>query len=148
MIIICLVFMEQMGCQVSIKFLRLKMIVFLCYIFQEILENYSLTASRLRQELSRIIELAKESDYCKCSKPSFDGCIHCLRRGVVTLLCEKGFRASLCTSRWRHTKKFPGGKTLFPLKNMNHPWFKLCSICTTLLDILVEHHARHLFPLP
>ncbi|XP_075647917.1 uncharacterized protein LOC142618783 [Castanea sativa] len=78
-------------------------------LLQEILENYSLTASRLRQELSRIIELAKESDYCKCSKPSFDGCIHCLRRGVVTLLCEKGFRASLCTSRWRHTKKFPGG---------------------------------------
>ena len=111
MIIICSFFMEQMGCQVSIKFLRLKMIVFLCYIFQEILENYSLTASRLRQELSRIIELAKESGYCKCSKPSSDGCIHCLRRGVVTLLCEKGFRATLCTSRWRHTKKFPGGKT-------------------------------------
>merc|ERR1712183_93353 len=76
---------------------------------QEILGHSNSTASKLRQEISQIIELAKESDFCKCSKPSFDGCTHCLRQGVVTLLCERGFRATLCTSRWRHTKKFPGG---------------------------------------
>lgn len=78
-------------------------------LIQEIVENYGLTASKLRKEISRIIKVAKETDFCKCSKPQVDGCIHCLRRVVVNLLCDKGFKATLCTSRWTHTKKFPGG---------------------------------------
>jgi uncharacterized protein (TIGR01615 family) len=78
-------------------------------LLQEILEHYNSTASNLRQEIIRIIEVAGKADFCKCSKPSFDGCIHCLRRGVVNLLCDKGLRATLCTSKWTHTKKYPGG---------------------------------------
>ncbi|XP_059450764.1 uncharacterized protein LOC132181524 [Corylus avellana] len=78
-------------------------------LLQEILEHYNSTSSNVRQEIFRIIEIAGKEDFCKCSKPSFDGCIHCFRRGVVNLLCDKGFRATLCTSKWTHTKKYPGG---------------------------------------
>ncbi|KAJ6696911.1 hypothetical protein OIU85_003286 [Salix viminalis] len=34
----------------------------------------------------------------------------CLRRRVVGLLTQKGFEASLCTSRWKNTRNHPGGK--------------------------------------
>ncbi|KAJ9167305.1 hypothetical protein P3X46_021969 [Hevea brasiliensis] len=74
-------------------------------LLQEVLERYSLTVSKLRQEINKIIEMAKERDSCKCLEP-----ITCFRQKVVDLLCQRGFSASLCTSQWKHTKKFPGGK--------------------------------------
>ncbi|XP_041009627.1 uncharacterized protein LOC121253688 [Juglans microcarpa x Juglans regia] len=78
-------------------------------LLQEILDHYNLTVPKLRREISQTIEVVKEADFCRCSKPSVNGCTHCLRRAVVNLLCEKGFRATLCTSKWRHTRKYPGG---------------------------------------
>ncbi|KAF5741928.1 hypothetical protein HS088_TW10G00936 [Tripterygium wilfordii] len=75
---------------------------------REVLERNSLTGSKLRQEVSRIIEQAKENSFCNCHNDAH--CTHCLRQRVVHLLTEKGFHASLCTSKWKHTKKFPGGK--------------------------------------
>ncbi|KAJ6858992.1 hypothetical protein NC652_041329 [Populus alba x Populus x berolinensis] len=64
--------------------------------------------SKLRQEVSRVIGVAKESDFCNCKKPT-DGCTICLRQRVVNLLTQKGFEASLCTSKWKNTRKHPGG---------------------------------------
>ncbi|KAL5778718.1 hypothetical protein ACOSQ2_009455 [Xanthoceras sorbifolium] len=78
-------------------------------LLQEILERYSLTGQRLRQEVRRIIEQVREGEFCRCTKPSSNSCNSCLRRILVDLLCKKGFNASLCTSKWKHTKKFPGG---------------------------------------
>ncbi|WRX30489.1 Protein of unknown function PDDEXK-like - like 10 [Theobroma cacao] len=49
-------------------------------LLQEILERYVLTGSKLRQEICRIIEVARETDFCSCTKPSIDGCTHCLRK--------------------------------------------------------------------
>ncbi|KAI9200012.1 hypothetical protein LWI28_001493 [Acer negundo] len=74
-------------------------------LLQEILERYSLTAQKLRQEVRRILE-ASEREFCRCTKPSSNAC---LRRILVDLLSKKGFNASLCTSKWKRTKKFPGG---------------------------------------
>ncbi|EOY17074.1 hypothetical protein SCA6_009735 [Theobroma cacao] len=78
-------------------------------LLQEILERYVLTGSKLRQEICRIIEVARETDFCSCTKPSIDGCTHCLRKRVISLLCDRGLNASLCVSKWKHTKKHPGG---------------------------------------
>ncbi|KAJ7949763.1 Protein of unknown function (DUF506) [Quillaja saponaria] len=79
-------------------------------LLQEILELYIQTGSKLREEFGRVIEVVKASDFCHCLKPnSAHGCSYCLRRGVVTLLCDKGFRAILRTSKWRNTRKLPGG---------------------------------------
>ncbi|XVE60702.1 hypothetical protein DITRI_Ditri05aG0149200 [Diplodiscus trichospermus] len=79
-------------------------------LLQEILERYVLTGTKLRQEIYGIIEVARETGFCSCTKPSFDGCPNCLRKKVITLLCERGLKASLCVSRWKHTRKHPGGK--------------------------------------
>ncbi|KAJ6744711.1 hypothetical protein OIU79_030935 [Salix purpurea] len=75
-------------------------------LLQEVLESYSFTGSKLRQEVSKVIGVAKEGDFCSCMKPA-DGC---LRRRVVGLLTQKGFEASLCTSKWKKTRNHPGGK--------------------------------------
>ncbi|KDP45627.1 hypothetical protein JCGZ_17234 [Jatropha curcas] len=79
-------------------------------LLQEVLERCSLTGLKIRQEISRIIEKAKEIEYCHCVKLSSNGCSSCLRVKVVDLLSLKGFNASLCTSKWKNTQKFPGGK--------------------------------------
>lgn len=78
-------------------------------LLQGVMERYSSIGSKLRQEVSRVIGLAKESDFCNCMKPT-DGCTSCLRQRVVNLLTQKGFEASLCTSKWKNTRKHPGGK--------------------------------------
>ncbi|KAI9377534.1 hypothetical protein POPTR_019G074400v4 [Populus trichocarpa] len=78
-------------------------------LLQGVLERYSSIGSKLRQEVSRVVGVAKESDFCNCMKPT-DGCTSCLRQRVVNLLTQKGFEASLCTSKWKNTRKHPGGK--------------------------------------
>ncbi|KAJ6884550.1 hypothetical protein NC652_031528 [Populus alba x Populus x berolinensis] len=75
----------------------------------EVLNRCSKTGSKLRQEVYRITGVAKEADFCSCLKPS-KGCTSCLRQRVVNLLTQKGFVAALCTSKWKNTKKYPGGK--------------------------------------
>ncbi|WRX20234.1 Protein of unknown function PDDEXK-like - like 10, partial [Theobroma cacao] len=79
-------------------------------LLQEILERYALTGSKLRQEICRIIEVARETDFCSCTKPSIDGCSNCLRKRVINMLCDRGLNASLCVSKWKHTRKYLGGK--------------------------------------
>ncbi|XP_059631002.1 uncharacterized protein LOC132273913 [Cornus florida] len=78
-------------------------------LLQEILEHYSSTGSKLRQELIRIIEMVREIDFCECPKLHSHGCAKCLRRRVVHLLCNKRFNATLFTSKWKHSQKLPGG---------------------------------------
>ncbi|PON74534.1 hypothetical protein PanWU01x14_049410 [Parasponia andersonii] len=79
-------------------------------LLQEVLERYSLTGSKLRREIRRTIDMAKETDYCHCPKPKTDhGCNYCLRRTVVKILRENGINASSCSSKWRNTKKFLQG---------------------------------------
>ncbi|GLT32951.1 hypothetical protein SLA2020_075780 [Shorea laevis] len=78
-------------------------------LLQEILERYTVTNVRLRQGIDRIIEQVKDTDFCCCREPRSDGCINCLRKTVVNLLCQKGYNAKLCVSKWKHTKKIPGG---------------------------------------
>lgn len=77
---------------------------------QEILDYNSLTGSKLRRQISQALEMARETALCHCTKPSSDGCNSCLRRAVVDRLCENGFNAALCTSKWKSTSKTPGGK--------------------------------------
>ncbi|KAA3487066.1 Leucine-rich repeat structural protein ORF147 [Gossypium australe] len=81
---------------------------------QEILERYMLIGSKLRQEVNGTIEEAKETEFCSCINQyqtlSFDiGCINCLRKRVINLLCQKGLKATLCVSKWKHTKNYPAG---------------------------------------
>ncbi|TYJ01198.1 hypothetical protein E1A91_A13G136900v1 [Gossypium mustelinum] len=83
-------------------------------LLQEILERYMLIGSKLRQEVNGIIEEAKETEFCSCINQyqtlSFDiGCINCLRKRVINLLCHKGLKATLCVSKWKHTKNYPAG---------------------------------------
>ncbi|KAM7266282.1 hypothetical protein ACFE04_004179 [Oxalis oulophora] len=82
-------------------------------LLQEIVGRSNMTSSKLKDEINRTIEQAKKSDYCSCFlKPTgseTSSCTHCLRSTVVTFLCKKGFNATLSTSKWNHTKKFPGG---------------------------------------
>lgn len=80
-------------------------------LLQEVLERYSSTGSKLRKEISRAIDTAREAagSSCHCAKPKTDGCNRCLRRTVVSMLCDKGIDANLSTSKWRDTKKFPRG---------------------------------------
>ncbi|KAJ4826502.1 hypothetical protein Tsubulata_024819 [Turnera subulata] len=79
-------------------------------LIQELLDHYNSTGSKFRQEISRIIGMAKKTDFCNFLEPSRDGCISCLRRRVVKLLSQKGFIATLCTSEWKHSRKLPGGR--------------------------------------
>ncbi|TKY71065.1 hypothetical protein E2542_SST07360 [Spatholobus suberectus] len=78
-------------------------------LLQEILERYHLSGSKLRGEVGRIIKEIKASDFCSCLKPYSSDCTTCLRRRVVTGLCDRGFSTNLCISKWGTTKKFPGG---------------------------------------
>ncbi|KAM5577913.1 hypothetical protein ABKV19_008305 [Rosa sericea] len=80
-------------------------------LLQEILERSKLTGSKLRQEVHEITEKARseQRDLCRCHKPNVDACNNCLRHGIVNSLCDKGFKASLCISKWSETKKIPGG---------------------------------------
>lgn len=79
-------------------------------LLQEILERYVSVNIKLREEIERIIEEAKNTDFCSCEKPkSDDGCINCFRKTVVKLLRQKGYNAKLCTSKWKSTKEIPGG---------------------------------------
>lgn len=78
-------------------------------LLQEILENYIMRGSKLRQEICGIIEVARETVFCSCTKPSIDGCSNCLRKKVITLLCDRGLNATLCVSKWKQSKKHPGG---------------------------------------
>lgn len=80
-------------------------------LLQEVLERYRMTGSKLRQEIIKSIEKARETEYlCRCSNPKpSDACNNCFRRTLVNLLQDKGIKASLTTSKWRDTKKFPRG---------------------------------------
>lgn len=80
-------------------------------LYQEIMERQSLTGQKLRQEVNKIVEMAKETEFCSCCpKTRSDGfCTFCLRRILVNKLREKGLNANLCTSKWKHTKEIPGG---------------------------------------
>lgn len=75
------------------------------------MERQSITGQKLRQEVKKIIDAVRETEFCSCPKPSSNGlCTHCLRRILVDRLCDKGLSAALCTSKWKHTKQIPGGK--------------------------------------
>ncbi|CAN0888065.1 hypothetical protein LINGRAHAP2_LOCUS15745 [Linum grandiflorum] len=81
----------------------------------EILERHSSSSLKLRQEVWRIIGLAKHTDFCSCLNAntiisSEEGCTNCLRHKVVDILSQKRFDATLCTSQWKNTREFPGGK--------------------------------------
>ncbi|XP_049380066.1 uncharacterized protein LOC125844774 [Solanum stenotomum] len=86
-------------------------------LLKEILEQYRLIGSKVREGITRSVEGARDvginNVICECSngkvgRPS--SCAKCFRRRVVEELCEKGFNASLCTSKWNHTSKMPGGR--------------------------------------
>ncbi|XP_028082428.1 uncharacterized protein LOC114283759 [Camellia sinensis] len=79
-------------------------------LLQEIVEHHRSTGGKLRKEINGLIEKARETNICKCVNPKSDGwCSRCLRQRVVTMLCCRGLHATLCTSKWTHTPKFPGG---------------------------------------
>ncbi|XP_004511493.1 uncharacterized protein [Cicer arietinum] len=78
-------------------------------LLQEILERYNITGSKLRQEVGRIINKIKASDFCSCLKPNSHNCITCLRRRVATVLSDRGITTNLCMSKWKSTHKVPGG---------------------------------------
>ncbi|KAL9432406.1 hypothetical protein AB3S75_027440 [Citrus x aurantiifolia] len=79
-------------------------------LLQEIMERQSITGQKLRQEVKKIIDAVRETEFCSCPKPSSNGlCTHCLRRILVDRLCDKALNAALCTSKWKHTKQIPGG---------------------------------------
>lgn len=79
-------------------------------LLQEIMERQNLTGQKLRQEVKKIIDVVRETEFCSCPKPSSSGfCTYCLRRIIVDRLCNKGLNATLCTSKWKHTKQIPGG---------------------------------------
>ncbi|KAK6776086.1 hypothetical protein RDI58_027087 [Solanum bulbocastanum] len=85
-------------------------------LLKEILEQYTLIGSKVREGITRSVEGAKDvginNVICECSngKIGRPSCAKCFRRRVVEGLCEKGFNASLCTSKWNHTSKMPGGR--------------------------------------
>ncbi|KAK8591810.1 hypothetical protein V6N13_031838 [Hibiscus sabdariffa] len=87
-------------------------------LLQEILERYASVGSKLRNEINGIIEEARETQFCSCknqmqmqkqSLRSDVGCISCLRNRVTHLLCRRGLDATLCVSKWKHTKNHPAG---------------------------------------
>ncbi|KAK4352834.1 hypothetical protein RND71_028352 [Anisodus tanguticus] len=81
-------------------------------LLQEILEQYRLIGSKVREGITRNVEGAREGNVCECSNPKVGGssCAKCFRRRVVHHLSQKGFNATLCTSKWNHTSKMPGGR--------------------------------------
>ncbi|KAJ8541835.1 hypothetical protein K7X08_002651 [Anisodus acutangulus] len=81
-------------------------------LLQEILKQYRLIGSKVREGITRNVEGAREGNVCECSNPKVGGssCAKCFRRRVVHHLSQKGFNATLCTSKWNHTSKMPGGR--------------------------------------
>lgn len=79
---------------------------------QEILEQYRLIGSKVREGITRSVEGANVICECSNGKVYVGGssCAKCFRRRVVQELCEKGFNASLCTSKWNYTSRMPGGR--------------------------------------
>lgn len=102
-------------------------------LLEEILERHHMIGSKLRQEVGRIIDNIKASDYCSCFKPNFHYCTTCLRRLVAAMLCERGFTTNLCTSRWKTTNEFPGG---------SHEYIEVIASTTTR-----KKHVRFLIEL-
>ncbi|MCE3050282.1 hypothetical protein HAX54_046812 [Datura stramonium] len=79
-------------------------------LLQEILEQYRMIGSKVREGIARNVEGAREGNIkCECSNGNII-CAKCFRRRVVQQLCEKGLNASLSTSKWKHTSKMPGGR--------------------------------------
>ncbi|XP_047968670.1 uncharacterized protein LOC125212515 isoform X2 [Salvia hispanica] len=71
-------------------------------LLQEIVEQYNAVGWKLREEMKRQIEIARESSRSTllCS----------LRRAAVNQLCSKGLNAALCLSHWKPTHNTPAGK--------------------------------------
>ncbi|XP_010252408.1 PREDICTED: uncharacterized protein LOC104593980 [Nelumbo nucifera] len=78
-------------------------------ILQEVLDHNCLTGSNLQREVKRALETVRATCLCQCSKQRYGECGSCLRRAVVNQLCNKGFNAGLCTSKWKSTLKTQGG---------------------------------------
>ncbi|CAJ2650784.1 unnamed protein product [Trifolium pratense] len=109
-------------------------------LLEEILERYQMTGSKLRKEVDGIINSIKASDYCSCFKPNDSyNCTICLRRRVATILCDRGFTANLCTSKWKATDKFPGG---------SHEYIEVIAVTATRkkqIRLLIELEFKEQF---
>lgn len=72
-----------------------------------------MVAQKLRQEVRITVEEARKTKHCNCRKPEDNDnngdCNSCLRKLLLQNLSQKGFNASLCTSKWKNTRKIPGG---------------------------------------
>lgn len=77
------------------------------FLLQEIVEQYHSIGSKLRQEIKRQINIARESGFCKCEGRHCTTL--CLRHATLNQLRTKGFDAHLCVSRWKTTSKTPAG---------------------------------------
>lgn len=77
--------------------------------FQEILENYKVSGTKVREAINKIIERVNTTNSCECPLPRLESCAKCLRLRAVNELCNKGFTATLCTSKWNQTEKKLGG---------------------------------------
>ncbi|KAH6789011.1 hypothetical protein C2S51_004017 [Perilla frutescens var. frutescens] len=78
------------------------------FLLQEIIEQYHSIGSKLREEIKREIEIAREWGFCincerRCTANS------CLRRAAVNQLRSKGFNAALSVSQWKATHNTPPG---------------------------------------
>lgn len=78
------------------------------FLLQEIVEQYNSIGSKLREEMKRQIEIARESRYCACEVRQCT--TTCLRRAAVNQLRSKGFNASLSVSQWKTTHNTPAGR--------------------------------------
>ncbi|XP_027091337.1 uncharacterized protein [Coffea arabica] len=79
-------------------------------LLQEILEQYSSSGSKSREELSSLVQLARNTKLCECLGLDVDDCSKCSRRAIVNFLRGKGINASICTSMWKKTHSIPGGR--------------------------------------
>ncbi|GER27588.1 hypothetical protein STAS_03290 [Striga asiatica] len=80
------------------------------FLLQEILDQCNSSCEKLREQIKRNIDMAKDSNFCNCQdKLNLRGCMKCLRQAVFNQLCSKGFNAALCKSKWKRTHKIPGG---------------------------------------
>ncbi|KAI3460711.1 hypothetical protein Pfo_017374 [Paulownia fortunei] len=77
--------------------------------FRKYWSNTHSIGPKLREQIKRQIDIARESNFCNCLDKNLRGCIKCLRRAAVNQLCSKGFSAALCISEWKRTHKTPGG---------------------------------------
>ncbi|XP_031111564.1 uncharacterized protein LOC116015595 [Ipomoea triloba] len=80
-------------------------------LLQEILENYKLSGTKVREGIYKIIErVTTTNNCCECPLPRLESCAKCLRLRAVNELRNKGFTATLCTSKWNQTEKKLGGR--------------------------------------